>query len=153
VHNWTVVVRNSICLYRVQVPIIAHEIGHSIGFWHEQSRPDRDSYVNIFSNNIKNGKAHNFVKRSWNTVKTYGIPYDYSSIMHYGIYVFPNYSRLQIACFNTFVHTKFSQTSDINGRWFKTINDEKWSLHCNIISVEIVIWFRWPAIYLKLVTK
>ena len=63
--------------------IIMHEIGHVLGLWHEQSRPDRDSYVTVYSDNIQSGKRHNFVKRNEKEVDYQGTEYDYGSIMHY----------------------------------------------------------------------
>lgn len=35
--------------------VVVHEIGHVIGFWHEQNRPDRDDYVHVFKDNILDG--------------------------------------------------------------------------------------------------
>jgi hypothetical protein len=64
--------------------IAIHEIGHTVGFWHEQSRPDRDSFVDINWDNIKDGKSHNFWRRSAADVNSLGSGYDYGSIMHYG---------------------------------------------------------------------
>merc|ERR1711962_230862 len=60
---------------------IAHEIGHALGFWHEQSRSDRDNYVTIKTDNIKAGTEGNFGKAQDNN---YGVIYDYTSDMHYG---------------------------------------------------------------------
>ncbi|KAF2368340.1 CUB domain [Trinorchestia longiramus] len=58
-----------------------HEIGHALGFNHEQSRSDRDEFVNIYLENVSSGSERNFEKRFTNN---YDIPYDYFSIMHYG---------------------------------------------------------------------
>jgi len=65
---------------------ISHELGHAIGFHHEQTRPDRDNYITVKFNNIKPQyhSQFNFQK----TTSTYGVAYDYGSVMHYGEYAF-----------------------------------------------------------------
>jgi hypothetical protein len=75
--------------------IMAHELGHCLGLWHEQSRPDRDYYVEIQWNNIQSGKEHNFDLRSAADVypkRDYGLSdeetYDFDSVMHYGQWAF-----------------------------------------------------------------
>jgi predicted transcriptional regulator len=58
-----------------------HEIGHTVGLWHEQSREDRDSYVQIHWENIEAGKEHNFDQHISDGDDVGA--YDYGSIMHY----------------------------------------------------------------------
>ena len=70
------------CSEFVQVNVVLHEMAHAIGIIHEQSQPNRDSFVEILWNNIQSGMTHNFDIRSG--VDAEGTPYDYRSVMHYG---------------------------------------------------------------------
>lgn len=54
-----------------------------LGLLHEQSRPDRDDYVRIEWANIQPQFVQNFGKADWTVVETFGLPYDYDSLMHY----------------------------------------------------------------------
>ncbi|XP_055349150.1 uncharacterized protein LOC129596021 [Paramacrobiotus metropolitanus] len=66
---------------------IQHEAMHALGFCHEMSRPDRDQYIKVIYENIPQENWHNFEIRVRNT-RTFGLPYDYASIMHYPIFAF-----------------------------------------------------------------
>lgn len=58
-----------------------HEIGHTVGLWHEQSREDRDAFVTIHWDKIQAGMEHNFDQHITDGDDV-GV-YDYGSIMHY----------------------------------------------------------------------
>lgn len=63
---------------------ITHELLHSIGLWHEQSRRDRDTYITVNLANISDPTlTHNFDKVGWLAGEHLG-NYDFGSIMHYG---------------------------------------------------------------------
>ena len=58
-----------------------HEIGHAAGLWHEQSRRDRNNFVNINFPNIQPDMVFNFDQHITDGDDVGG--YDYGSIMHY----------------------------------------------------------------------
>ncbi|XP_008547968.1 zinc metalloproteinase nas-4 [Microplitis demolitor] len=62
---------------------VIHELMHAVGFIHEQSRYDRDDFVDIQWQNIKPGNHINFQKASKGTTNPFGVGYDYGSVMHY----------------------------------------------------------------------
>ncbi len=58
-----------------------HEIGHTVGLWHEQSRADRNAFVTINWAKIIPGREGNFSQHIADGDDV-GV-YDYGSIMHY----------------------------------------------------------------------
>lgn len=70
------------------VGVVIHELMHSVGFVHEQTRPDRDDWVEIVWDNIIEGQEEQFQKYPTGYVQTLGTGYDYASVMHYGPYDF-----------------------------------------------------------------
>ncbi|EFO98148.1 CRE-NAS-13 protein [Caenorhabditis remanei] len=67
----------------IQKGIIIHELMHAVGFFHEQSRADRDEFVKINWSNVEAGLQDQFDKYSLNMIDHLGTKYDYGSVMHY----------------------------------------------------------------------
>lgn len=61
---------------------LLHTLGHVIGFWHEQARPDRNKYVKIQLDAVEGRQEESFRKRSDFTVGYEGANYDFGSVMH-----------------------------------------------------------------------
>ncbi len=83
IYNWT---------YRY---IICHELAHAMGFWHEQSRADRDDYIVINYDNIIPGYEGNFDIRPFGG--DHG-EYDFESVMHYSRCAFTECGSCSTAC-------------------------------------------------------
>ncbi|KAM5138220.1 astacin-like metalloendopeptidase [Mantella aurantiaca] len=69
--------------------IVQHELNHVLGFVHEHTRSDRDTYVDIEWTHIPDVYKSNF-EMSQPYTNNLGLPYDYTSVMHYGRNAFSN---------------------------------------------------------------
>ncbi|PIO58048.1 astacin [Teladorsagia circumcincta] len=67
----------------LQIGTAAHELAHTLGFYHTQSRYDRDDYITVIGQNINQNYSDQFEKQTNETNNNYGLPYDYGSVMHY----------------------------------------------------------------------
>lgn len=63
-----------------------HEIGHALGLWHEQGRSDRETFITVKTENVKDSALHNFNQHLHDGIDRG--KYDYGSIMHYGTHFF-----------------------------------------------------------------
>jgi len=63
--------------------VVVHEIGHAIGWIHEQSRPDRDEFVRINFGRIPRPLHAQFDVFPAHLINDHDVAYDYRSVMHY----------------------------------------------------------------------
>ncbi|CEF61450.1 Astacin-like metalloendopeptidase [Strongyloides ratti] len=102
--------------------IVQDEVSHALGMFHEQSRPDRDNYLSVNLNNVDSNLRDNFDKSTIAETDTFGVPYDYGSVMHYGKKAFSSNRGLTMVpknkdYLNTIGNNEKMQFNDI-----KTIN-------------------------------
>ncbi|MCL8535440.1 M12 family metallopeptidase [Chryseobacterium gallinarum] len=98
----------------ISVGSVIHEMGHTVGLYHEHTRQDRDQYVRILWDNIQSGQSYNFDKY------TSGVdigPFNINSVMMYWPTSYsrngqPTITRANGSSF-TYTRTGFT-TGDIN---------------------------------------
>jgi len=115
---------------------VAHEVGHAMGFHHEQSRSDRDDHVVIFMDNVQDGKEHNFNKEADNN---YSVTYDYSSVMHYGQSYFSKNGKPTIITLDPMAQELIGSRAGLTHRDILLANTMydclgKWLASCSISS-------------------
>lgn len=67
-------------------PIVEHEIMHAFGLAHEQHRPDRNDYIDVYD--AETGYSSNNISDILNVpLRLMTQTYDYESIMHYNSYL------------------------------------------------------------------
>jgi hypothetical protein len=160
--------------------IICHELYHSLGFWHEQSRTDRGSFVTINNANICGtagsgacspsvcqmcSDGTNFVSCAFNFNITgnsiaYGF-YDFDSFMHYGrtsfscnggdtITVVPAYNAAWQNSIGQRDH--FSYFDRITCRGLYPFNTDRWLDHNNFGTQGGTFLLPWNLSFVNAVT-
>ncbi len=89
---------------RTTAVVIIHEIGHTLGYIHEQNRSDRDNHVIINYENIRDGAEDQFFKSNSATLVTRD--FDLKSTMMYGSYTFSKNGKPTITDLNGNVYPR-----------------------------------------------
>uniref|UniRef100_A0A0N4ZCE3 Zinc metalloproteinase n=1 Tax=Parastrongyloides trichosuri TaxID=131310 RepID=A0A0N4ZCE3_PARTI len=111
---------------------VTHEIGHSLGLYHEQARYDRDDYVSINTNNIQYSYLSQFSKQSADTMVDYGVAYDMGSTMHYDSYAFSSSNGITVQTKNANYQQTIGQRIGLSFYDIKKIN----FAYCNSTCTE-----------------
>ncbi|CEF59546.1 Astacin-like metalloendopeptidase [Strongyloides ratti] len=101
---------------------VTHEIGHSLGLFHEQARFDRDNYVTIDTNNIQFSYLSQFTKQSRATMIDFGVGYDLGSAMHYDAYSFSSNRGITVETIDENYQTTIGQRMGLSFYDIKKIN-------------------------------
>ena len=138
--------------------VAIHELGHLVGFWHEQTRPDRDHFIKVFWDNIITSQHLNFEKREHIEIESFGRPYDLQSIMHYSPVSFcwkklimletlkQDWNKKYVAmyeiesqCFWIFVFMLHRHLINASNFRFCSLNNQSWHKLHAIASIDILL--------------
>lgn len=138
--------------------VMAHELAHTLGIWHEQSRPDRDRYVQINWSNIEDGRENAFDRHDDAGLypkQAYGLPdaqtYDFDSVMHYGQSSFSDNGQptITVKAPNQAWQTQIGQRSHLSRLDILTVSflypEPNWHfLDWTHNGMEVGSMFMWP---------
>ncbi len=111
--------RQDLNLSSSSVSLIMHELLHAVGFYHEQSRPDRDNYIEILWNNIQADSKFNYQLEP----SVASGDYNYTSIMHYFPTAFGINGNTTMRCkFGNFISNCTMGGNSINQKDINDIN-------------------------------
>ncbi|CAJ0934391.1 unnamed protein product, partial [Mesorhabditis belari] len=68
------------------IGVTIHETMHSLGVDHQHIRMDRDKWITVNWGNVNPQMYDSLAVSDAKTFTTYGVPYDYASVMHYNAY-------------------------------------------------------------------
>ncbi|KAK7485667.1 hypothetical protein BaRGS_00023116, partial [Batillaria attramentaria] len=115
---------------------LLHELGHAIGFWHEHSRPDRNAFIRVHKEHVRPGEEYNFDEESWGKLDNMDVPYDVSSIMHYGSTYFSKNGQVTIQALDTRLQRVVGQRLEMSFYDVKLANKAYCSDVCKKSPVE-----------------
>ncbi|KAH9488987.1 Zinc metalloproteinase nas-38 [Bulinus truncatus] len=101
-----------------------HELGHAIGLVHEHQLPERDEYITINLANVQSDMKDWYQKYSPEEINNYGVPYEYSSVMHYGL--------------SDFARDKYIQTIFINDKTREHEIGQVWKKGLAFTDIKVV---------------
>ena len=106
---------------RFRIGDVIHEVFHSLGRYHEQSRNDRDDHIAINFDNIEERYRSQFQVRS-PTDLTFNVPYDLNSIMHYPGIAFSSNGRVVINANDRNFQSNMGQSGDATLKDYQQLN-------------------------------
>jgi hypothetical protein len=104
--------------YNCPTGAVIHEIAHTIGIRHEQTRADRDTHIIVNTQNILSGKERQFRIHPTSRPHFYTFYFDFDSIMLYGSFAFSKNGEPTIVKIDGSTYTAnrdFLSSDDIDG--------------------------------------
>uniref|UniRef100_A0A0K0F136 Metalloendopeptidase n=1 Tax=Strongyloides venezuelensis TaxID=75913 RepID=A0A0K0F136_STRVS len=125
-----------VAYYCQTLGVIQHETLHALGIDHEHNRIDRNQYVTIMTDNVDKSLINDFSISSKLDSNTFGLPYDYGSIMHYDMDSFTKNKGSTIIPKHELYRKTIGQVEQLSFIDIKTVNMMYCQFKCSSSSLR-----------------